>query len=66
MLSAGRAEREVKTMKEIKIFTKAENGCLSKVIEYKSGVRVEIPIHRDGSVRWFDDNKLLKSNTSGK
>lgn len=53
-------------MKEVKTFTKADNGQLSKVIEYKSGVRVEIPIYRDGSVRWFDDNKLLKSNTSGK
>ena len=29
-------------------------------IEYESGKRVEIPINKDGSVKWFDDSKLLK------
>ena len=33
-----------------------------KVIEYKSGARVEIPINRDCSVKWFDDSKLLKKS----
>lgn len=42
--------------------TKCDNGKLSKVIEYKSGARVEIPINRDGSVKWFDDSKLLKKS----
>ena len=40
--------------------TKCDNGKLSKVIEYGSGARVEIPINPDGSVKWFDDSKLLK------
>lgn len=61
MLSAGRAEREVVSMKAAKTFTKADNGKLSKVIEYDSKTRVEIPINKDGSVRWFNDSKLLKS-----
>ena len=47
-------------MQTVKTFTKADNGKLSKVLEYKSGARVEIPINKDGSVKFFDDNKLLK------
>jgi hypothetical protein len=50
-------------MQTVKTFTKADNEKLSKVIEYESGARVEIPINKDGSVRWFDDRKLLKAST---
>lgn len=42
-------------MQKVKTFTKAENGKLSKVIEYEVGARVEIPINKDGSVRWYLD-----------
>lgn len=49
-------------MQEVKTFIKADNGNLSKVIESNSGNRVEIPINKDGSVRWFDDTKLIKAN----
>lgn len=49
-------------MQTVKRFTKADNGKLSKVLEYESGARVEIPINKDGSVKWFDDSKLLKPN----
>ena len=52
---------EVFKMKEVKTFTKADNGKLSKVLEYESGARVEIPINKDGSVKFFDDSKLLKA-----
>lgn len=46
---------------EFKIFTRCnEDHRLSKVIEYSSGVMVQIPINKDGSVKWFDDSKLLK------
>lgn len=45
---------------EAKVFTKAEDGRLSKVIEYGTGGRVEIPINRDGSIRWFDDSRFMK------
>lgn len=53
---------EVKQMQTVKRFTKADNGKLSKVIEYESGARVEIPINKDGSVKFFDDSKLLKKD----
>ncbi|GEM_PF-1308774 len=43
-----------------KIYVKADNGKLSKVISYGTGARIEIPINKDGSVRWFDDTKLIK------
>lgn len=39
-----------------------ENRKLTKGIEYPNGTRVEIPINNDGSVRWFDDNKLTKAS----
>lgn len=47
---------------EVKTFTRADNGKLSKVIEYESGTKVEIPINNDGSVKWFDDKKLRKAS----
>ena len=50
-----------KQMQTVKTFTKADNGKLSKVLEYESGARVEIPINKDGSVKFFDDSKLLKA-----
>ena len=49
-------------MQTVKTFTSAEDGKLKKVIEYELGAKVEIPINKDGSVCWFDDNKLLKTN----
>lgn len=42
--------------------TKVDDGKFAKVIEFISGSRVEIPVNKDGSVRWFDDSKLLKAN----
>ena len=39
---------------------KAENGKVTQVITYESGVKVEIPLDRTGQVKWFDDNKLMK------
>lgn len=52
----------MKDTKNYRTLTKCDDGKLLKVIEYKSGARVEIPINRDGSVKWFDDNKLLKKS----
>lgn len=42
-------------MKAVKSFIKADNGKLSKVIEYETGATVEIPINGDGSVKWYKD-----------
>lgn len=47
---------------EYKILTRCDGGKLSKVVEYKTGVRVEIPINCDGTVKWFDDSKLIKKS----
>lgn len=33
---------------------------LMRVIEFGSGHRVQIPIEKDGSIKWFDDSRLLK------
>ena len=46
---------------KVKKILKAEAGKLSTVLEYSSGARVEIPLNRDGTVKWFDDSKLIKS-----
>lgn len=42
-------------MQEVKIYTKADNGKLSKVIEYDKDTKVEIPINKDGSIKWYPD-----------
>ena len=43
-----------------KTWLKAENGRLSKVLEFASGQRIEIPLNRDGSVKWMPDK--MKEN----
>ena len=48
-------------MQKTKTSTKADNGKITKVIEYGTGERVEIPINKDGMIRWFDDSRLLKN-----
>lgn len=39
-----------------------ENGeiKLSKIIEYGNGTRVQVPLNRGGSIKWFDDAQLIK------
>ena len=39
---------------------KAENGKVTQVIAYESGVKIEIPLDKTGQVKWFDDNKLRR------
>lgn len=34
---------------------KADNGKLSQILEYDSGRRIEIPINKDGSIKWLPD-----------
>lgn len=46
----------------VKRFIKAENGKVSQVLEYESGNRVEIPINKDGTVRWFEDTLKVQEN----
>lgn len=49
-------------MKTVKRFIKVDNGKLSKILEYESGSRVEIPINKDGSIRWYQDKPKKKNN----
>lgn len=42
-------------MDQAKRFIKTNNGKRSRVIKYGTGKRVEIPINKDGSVRWYED-----------
>ena len=47
---------------KVKRFIKADRGRLSQVLEYENGTKVEIPLEKDGTVKFFDDTKLLKAN----
>lgn len=42
-------------MNEIKVFTRTDGGRISKVIEYSTGTKVEIPVNKDGSIKWYAD-----------
>lgn len=39
---------------------KYDNGLIYDVLRFKSGVRVEIPLNKDRSIKWFDDTQLIK------
>lgn len=45
----------------VKRWIRADNGKLSQILEYDSGERVEIPINKDGSVKWLED-KVKKTS----
>ncbi len=47
----------------VKIYTMADDGKFSKVLRFSNGRTIEIPIYKNGSVRWFDDSKLMKKDT---
>ena len=47
---------------KVKRTIKADRGRVSQILEYENGARVEVPIEKDGSVKFFDDSKLLKTN----
>ena len=58
-----RLEREyLKKVRIIKMkkWIKADNGNVSQVIEFDSGSKIELPLDKDGNVKWFDDTKLIK------
>lgn len=39
----------------VKRWIRADDGKLSQVLEYENGQRVEIPINKDGSIKWLPD-----------
>ena len=58
-----RLEREyLKKVRIIKLkkWIKAEDGKVTQVIEFDSGSKIELPLDKDGNVKWFDDTKLIK------
>jgi hypothetical protein len=54
----------VSIKKNSKMFIKTDGRNVYKIIEYESGESVQIPINKDGSVKWFDDEKLLKKTSN--
>lgn len=42
----------------MKKWIKAENGRITQVIEFDDEHKVEIPLNKDGTVKWFDDSVL--------
>lgn len=49
----------------VKRWIRADNGRLSTVLEFDSGNRIEIPINKDGSVRWLEDTKKNNEKFEG-
>ena len=63
VINLKRLEREY--LKKVRItkmkkWIKADNGKVSQVIEFDSGSKIELPLDKDGNVKWFDDTKLIK------
>lgn len=50
---------EIKTVATLSTMVK-EDGRLYRVAEYDSHARIEVPINPDGTVKYFDDSKLLR------
>lgn len=44
----------------MKKWIKADNGKVSQVLEFDNGERIELPLDKDGNLKWFDDTKLIK------
>ena len=47
----------------MKKIIKADNGKVSQVLEFDDGERIEIPIAKNGDIKWFDDTKLLRKES---
>ena len=52
-------KKKVRIIK-MKKWIKADNGKVSQVVEFDSGSKIELPLDKDGNVKWFDDTKLIK------
>ena len=46
----------------MKKLIKAEDGKVTQIIEFDSGSKIELPLDKDGNLKWFDDTKLIKKN----
>ena len=44
----------------MKKLIKTEDGKVTQVVEFDSGSKIELPLDKDGNLKWFDDTKLIK------
>ena len=44
----------------MKKIIKAEDGKVTQILEFDNGERIELPLDKDGNLKWFDDSKLLR------
>ena len=63
VINLKRLEREY--LKKVMInkmrkWIKTEDGKVSQVVEFDSGSKIELPLDKDGNLKWFDDTKLIK------
>lgn len=47
----------------MKKIIKADNGKVTQVIEFDSGSKIELPLDKNGNLKWFDDTKLLRKES---
>lgn len=46
----------------MKKYVRCEDGEVYSGVIYDNGTRVELPINKDGTIKWFDDKKLVKKS----
>lgn len=62
----GDTEAENSSMRGlVKRWIRVDNGRLSTVVEYPTGNRIEVPMNKDGSVRWLEDTKKKNEKVEG-
>jgi hypothetical protein len=44
----------------MKKWIKADNGRVTQVIKFDDGSKMELPLDKNGNLKWFDDSKLIK------
>lgn len=46
----------------MKKWIKADNGRVTQVIKFNDGSKMELPLDKNGNLKWFDDSKFVKKN----
>ncbi len=41
---------------------KADNGRVTQVIKFNNGSKMELPLDKNGNLKWFDEELLRKEN----
>nr|DAH23423.1 MAG TPA: hypothetical protein [Bacteriophage sp.] len=44
----------------MKKWIKADNGRVTQVIKFDDGSKMELPLDKNGNLKWFDDELLRK------